>query len=92
MGAVYSATKAAVNMISETLRQEEAVAGSIVRVSIVSPGAITTELTQTIADTDLKGPFEELYDAFAISPARIAETILDVTVNEFIVRPSRQQP
>ncbi|MED4696276.1 hypothetical protein [Peribacillus frigoritolerans] len=67
-------------------------AGSIVRVSIVSPGAITTELTQTITDTDLKGPFEELYDAFAISPARIAETILDVTVNEFIVRPSRQQP
>ncbi|MDG4850446.1 hypothetical protein P8767_24520 [Peribacillus frigoritolerans] len=42
---------------SETLRQEEAVAGSIVRVSIVSPGAITTELTQTIADTDLKGRF-----------------------------------
>lgn len=47
----------------------------------------------------MKGPFEELYDAFAISPARIAETILfalnqpeDVTVNEFIVRPSRQQP
>ncbi|MDM5314264.1 SDR family oxidoreductase [Peribacillus frigoritolerans] len=98
-GAVYSATKAAVNMISETLRQEEAVAGSNVRVSIVSPGAIATELTQTITDTDLKGPFEELYDAFAISPARIAETILfalnqpeDVTVNEFIVRPSRQQP
>jgi NADP-dependent 3-hydroxy acid dehydrogenase YdfG len=75
------------------------VAGSNVRVSIVSPGAIATELTQTITDTDLKGPFEELYDAFAISPARIAETILfalnqpeDVTVNEFIVRPSRQQP
>jgi NADP-dependent 3-hydroxy acid dehydrogenase YdfG len=44
-------------MISETLRQEEAVAGSNVRVSIVSPGAITIELTQTNADTDLKGRF-----------------------------------
>ncbi|TCP21494.1 NADP-dependent 3-hydroxy acid dehydrogenase YdfG [Scopulibacillus darangshiensis] len=97
-GGVYSGTKYAVRAISEALRQEEAVAKSNVRVTIISPGAVATELPNTITDEDLKQGINQLYEAVAISPERIAETIAfaidtpsDTTMNEILLRPTVQE-
>lgn len=97
-GGVYSGTKYAVRAISEALRQEEAVAKSHIRVTIVSPGAVATELPNSITDQDLKPGIDQLYEAVAIGATRIAETIafaidapVDTSMNEIIVRPTNQQ-
>lgn len=97
-GSVYSATKFAVRAISEGLRQEEAAAGSNIRVTIISPGAVATELTSTITDEDLKPAFEKLYAEYAISAERVAETIAfamdmpeDTAMNEIVMRPTQQR-
>ena len=49
--AVYSATKFAVRAISEGLRQE---AGSKIRVTTICPGAVETNLAETISNPELK--------------------------------------
>lgn len=94
---VYSATKHAVLAISEGLRQEEAQAGSNIRVTVISPGAIATELTNSITDEAVRKGTEQFYNEFAISPDRVAESIAfainapaDAAINEIIIRPSRQ--
>ncbi|CAH0292288.1 SDR family oxidoreductase [Peribacillus sp. Bi134] len=98
-GGVYSGTKYAVRAISEALRQEEAQAGSNIRVTILSPGAVATELPNTITDTDLKGGIDSLYSVVAIPAERIAETVAfvmdtpeDTAMNEIIIRPTIQLP
>lgn len=97
-GGVYSGTKYAVGAISEALRMEEATARSNIRVTIVSPGAVATELPNTITDEDLKPGIDQLYKTLAISPDRIAETVafaidtpVDTSINEILVRPTIQQ-
>ena len=71
-GAVYSATKWAVRAISESLREEVAQSGSNIRVTIVSPGAINTELLSSVTDPALKGNYEQFYENFGISADRVA--------------------
>lgn len=97
-GGVYSGTKYAVRAISEALRMEEVVAKSNIRVTIVSPGAIATELPNTITDTDLKQGINQLYEAVAIDADRIAQTVAfaidapaDTSMSEIIVRPTNQE-
>ena len=52
-GTVYSATKSAVRVISEGLRQE--VKPYNIRTTIISPGAVASELPDSITDPDI-GP------------------------------------
>lgn len=52
MGGIYAASKAAVNAISETLRRE--LHGSGIRISVVSPGKVETELRDHISAEQLK--------------------------------------
>lgn len=96
-GGVYSATKAAVWMISDSLRQEEAIAQSGIRVTTISPGAVNTELVSKMTDEKLKKGTEEFYKNFAIDPSRVAEVIAnainmpnDTTINEIVIRPTNQ--
>ncbi|HEX7064469.1 MAG TPA: SDR family oxidoreductase [Bacillales bacterium] len=93
--AVYSGTKFAVRAISEGLRKEET--ENNIRTTILSPGAIDTELTETITDTDVKQGVEELYK-LAIHPNSIARAIRyavdepeSVAVNELMIRPTSQE-
>src|SRR4051794_7088635 len=82
--AVYSGTKFAVRAISEGLRQE---AGDKLRVTIISPGAVESELAETISDPDLKTRMVE-YRTIAIPASAIAFAIeqpSDVDVNEIVV-------
>jgi len=90
--AVYCATKYAVRAISEGLRQEQL--GGDIRVTIISPGVVESELADTITDPNTK----EAMNAFrqiALTPDAIARAISyaiaqpqDVDASEIIVRPT----
>lgn len=96
---IYSATKHAVRILTEGVRQELR-ADQDIRVTLISPGAIETELYQTITDEDVPSVIEKLggLDWKQLEPMAIAETILfaiqqpqHVTINELIVRPTTQK-
>lgn len=91
--AVYCATKFAVRALSEGLRMES---GEKVRCTIISPGAVATELPDHISDPDMKKVMEGPY-RIAIGPDAIARAVRfaieqppDVDVNEILVRPTAQ--
>jgi NADP-dependent 3-hydroxy acid dehydrogenase YdfG len=91
--AVYSATKFAVRALSEGFRQE---AGPKIRSTIISPGAVTTELPDHITSALIKRATRGLY-ANAIGAEAIARAVLyaieqpaDVDINEIVIRPTAQ--
>jgi NADP-dependent 3-hydroxy acid dehydrogenase YdfG len=92
--AVYAGSKNAVRAISEGLRQE---AGASLRVTVVSPGFVDTELSSSMTDTELRSQTEALAGDIAIPPAAIArafafaiEQPADVDIGEIVVRPTAQ--
>jgi NADP-dependent 3-hydroxy acid dehydrogenase YdfG len=91
---VYSATKFAVRAISEGLRQE--VKPYNIRTTIISPGAVKTELLNTISDEDIMEATTKAAsvgvsaDAFARMVAFAIEQPEDVDVNEILFRPTAQ--
>lgn len=92
-GAVYCGTKFAVKAISEGFRQE---VGPHIRTTIISPGAVNTELATHITDAHtvdaMKAVLEMAIDSEAIARA-IAFAIeqpADVDINEILVRPTAQ--
>src|SRR5438445_2390736 len=91
---VYSGTKFAVRAISEGLRQE---AGDKLRVTIISPGFVRTNFTDSMTDPKSKAQIRDTMDKLAISPDAIARAIVfaieqpaDVDVGEIIVLPTAQ--
>ncbi|QKC85304.1 SDR family oxidoreductase [Mesorhizobium sp. NZP2077] len=91
---VYAATKNAVRTISETLRQE---AGPHLRVTEVSPGMISTNLTDSFTDTAVRDAMAVRIGEIAIPPAAIARGIAfaidqpdDVDVGSIVIRPTAQ--
>lgn len=89
-GAVYCATKFAVWALSDGLRQEN----PDIRVTVISPGVVATELGNDISDSAAKELLGELRKT-ALTPDAIARAIAyaieqpeDVEVNEVIVRPT----
>ncbi len=92
--AVYSATKHAVRVISEGLRQE--VKPYNIRVTVISPGAVATELPDSITEADIAENVRKLYEAAlpADSFARMVVFAMsqpeEVDVNEILFRPTRQ--
>ncbi len=92
--AVYAATKWGMNGWSEGLRQE---LHPDVRVMVIEPGAVATELTDHITHPDAKRAAEQMYEQMAITAEDIAEIIAfavtrprRVTLNEILVRPTAQ--
>ena len=90
-GAVYCGTKFAVHAISEALRQE---VGGDIRVTIVAPGVVESDLAETITDASTK-QFIDKFREVSIKPDAIARAIgfaiaqpADVDVSELIVRPT----
>jgi NADP-dependent 3-hydroxy acid dehydrogenase YdfG len=95
-GTVYSATKHAVRAISEGLRQE--VKPYNIRTTVISPGAVATELPNHITEQDVAGNMQKFYEAFAIPADSFARAVAfamsqpeDVDVNEILFRPTRQE-
>jgi NADP-dependent 3-hydroxy acid dehydrogenase YdfG len=92
--AVYAATKWGVNGWSEGLRQE---LQPDVRVTVIEPGAVATELTDHITDAATKRATREFVQDLAITAQDIAEVIAfavsrprRMTLNEILVRPTAQ--
>jgi NADP-dependent 3-hydroxy acid dehydrogenase YdfG len=88
---VYCATKYAVRAISEGLRQE---VGGDIRVTLVSPGVVESELAESISDESSREAMKA-FRKVAITPDAIARAIAyaveqpaDVDVSELIVRPT----
>lgn len=94
---VYNASKWAVNAFSESLRQE--VTGRGVRIGLVEPGAVTTELTGHITQPEAKAASERMHASMrALQADDIARAVLylvtqppHVAVNEILVRPTDQE-
>ena len=92
---VYSATKHAVRVVSEGLRQEVKPYG--LRTTIISPGAVDTELPDSITEPDIAEGVRKFYE-IAVSPASFARAVAyaigqpdDVDINEILFRPTRQE-
>ncbi|CAD5108193.1 SDR family oxidoreductase [Zestomonas carbonaria] len=90
-GAVYCATKFAVRAITDGLRQE---VGGDIRVTLVSPGVVESELADSISDPLARDAMRE-FRQIALKPDAIARAIVyaveqpaDVDVSEVIVRPT----
>lgn len=93
-GVVYSATKFAVRALSEGLRQE---AGKTIRTTLISPGAVDSELQFGSSDEESKKFLHKFYKQ-AISADAIARSVLfaieqpgDVDINEIVVRPTQEE-
>lgn len=94
-GSVYCATKHAVRAISEGLRAE--VKEWNLRTTIISPGAVDTELTDHITEKEIGQGMRDFYKQHAVgadSFARIVEFAItqpeNVDINEILYRPTSQ--
>ncbi len=92
--AVYCATKFAVKAISEGIRLES---NGFIRSTNISPGAVATELGNSITDEATLKSMDTIYE-IAIDADAIARAITyaieqpqDVDVNEIIIRPTKQE-
>ncbi len=95
-GVVYSATKTAVRVISEGLRQE--VKPWNIRTTIISPGAVATELPRSVTEPDIAKGIAQFYEEYAIPASSFARVVAfaieqpeDVDINEIVFRPTRQE-
>ena len=94
--AVYAATKYAVRALSEGLRQE--VKPYNIRTTVISPGAVATELPNTATDPDSADRVRKFYadvaipaDSFARAVAFAVSQPEEVDINEILFRPTRQE-
>jgi NADP-dependent 3-hydroxy acid dehydrogenase YdfG len=94
-GTVYSATKFAVRALSEGLRAE---AGANIRTTIISPGAIESELKEGSTDPEAQEMVREFYRANQIPADSVARAVayaieqpIEVDVNEIVLRPTAQE-
>lgn len=94
---VYNASKWGVGAFSESLRQE--VSKDKIRVTIIEPGAVATELTQHVTNPEVQERVQKMYnDITTLESEDIAAAIIyavtqpdRVNVNEILIRPTEQQ-
>jgi len=94
-GAVYSATKHAVRALSEGLRME--VKPYNIRTTIISPGAVATELPDSISEPDIAEIMRKVYES-AVPADSFARAVVfamsqpdNMDVNEILFRPTLQE-
>lgn len=94
-GAVYCATKHAVRSLSEGLRQE--VKPHNIRVTVISPGAVATELYDHISVDEIKQGLDAFVPDIAVPASTMSDMVAfaisqpaNVDVNEILFRPTVQ--
>ncbi|QDT43382.1 putative oxidoreductase [Gimesia alba] len=92
---VYCATKFAVRALSEGLRQE--VKPYNIRTTVISPGAVATELLEHISDEKIQAETKGFVDQIAVPAETFARMVAfainepaNVDVNEILFRPTAQ--
>ena len=95
IGAVYSATKFAVRALSEGLRAE---VGGRIRTTVISPGAVASELKHGSSDAESAKAVGEWYSANEIPAESVARAMAfaisqppEVDINEILLRPTAQE-
>ncbi len=95
--AVYNATKFAVSALSEAMRMELTPTSNI-RVTVIEPGAVATELTLSITDEDILKAFGQPSGSKPIQPDAIARAIEyailqpeNVNISGMVVMPSTER-
>jgi NADP-dependent 3-hydroxy acid dehydrogenase YdfG len=96
-GSIYCATKHAITAFSEGLRKELSPEFNI-RVTCIEPGAVATELLETITDESMSKFIEGSKNMERLQSEDIASAILyaiqapnHVNVNEVLIRPTAQE-
>jgi NADP-dependent 3-hydroxy acid dehydrogenase YdfG len=96
-GSVYCATKHAIAALSEGLRKELSPSYNI-RVTCIEPGAVETELLESITDESMTGFIQATKNMETLRSDDIANAILyavqapgHVNVNEILIRPTAQE-
>jgi NADP-dependent 3-hydroxy acid dehydrogenase YdfG len=92
----YAATKSAVNTFSESLRKEGTSLN--IRVTVVSPGIVETELFDHPADEATRQRFRSMLASMTpLTPADVAAAVVyalsqpsHVSVNEIVMRPTEE--
>ncbi len=94
-GAIYSATKYSVRVISEALRKE--VKPYNIRTTVLSPGAVDTELPASVGAPGVNEAIADYYKHNAIPADSFARCVLfamsqpeNVDINEILFRPTVQ--
>lgn len=93
---VYSATKTGVRIISDGLRQE--MVSHNIRVTIISPGAVKTELLDHISEADVQKANQDYVGQVGVPAETFARLVAfaisepeDVGINEILFRPTAQE-
>jgi NADP-dependent 3-hydroxy acid dehydrogenase YdfG len=96
-GSVYCATKHAIAALSEGLRKELSPKYNI-RVTCIEPGAVSTELLESITDESMTGFIQATKNMETLQSDDIANAILyaiqapsHVNINEILIRPTAQE-
>ena len=95
--AVYSGTKHFVRAMLDSFRTEAVMEGTNIRTTTIYPGAIKTELLNTIAPSETKTMVEEFYKNVGLEPSVIANAVLyavsqpdNIDVSDLAIRPSKE--
>jgi NADP-dependent 3-hydroxy acid dehydrogenase YdfG len=93
-GTVYSATKFAVRAVTEGLRIE--LKADNIRSTMISPGAVATELPESSSEEDTRRKLRDLYkmaipaDSIARAVVYAIEQPAEVEIDEIVIRPTAQ--
>lgn len=94
-GTVYSATKFAVRAVTEGLRMEHK--ADNLRCTLISPGAVATELPESSSEEATRENLREFYkmaipaDSIARAIAYAIEQPAEVEIGEIVIRPTAQE-
>lgn len=95
--AVYCGTKHFVRAMLDSFRMEAVSEGSRIRATTIYPGAVKTELLNTVAPSETKKMVEQFYEAAAMTPDVIANAVLyalsqpdNVDVSDIVVRSDKE--
>lgn len=95
--AVYCGTKHFVRAMLDSFRMEAVMEGSNIHATTIYPGAVKTELLNTIAPSETKAMVEKFYEDAGMTPDIIANAVLyalsqpdNVNVSDLVIRPSKE--
>lgn len=95
--AVYCGTKHFVRSMLDSFRMEAVMEGTNIHATTIYPGAVKTELLNTIASSETKAMVEKFYEDAGMTPDIIANAVLyalsqpdHVNVSDLVVRPSKE--